>query len=384
MEKQRKPGEQGASWALIILLFILGLGPIALILLIIKLFGQDKQLPPPKTAGTEAKSIKAKKAVRKAMQTPPPRRSNAKWLKIAGAVVLGYGLFSAWGAVQNFLWMGFFPGQQLMRDFLTRSLPLLVAGGALMGSGCSMSRTLHRFRQYLAVMGDREAVSLQELSRAVGRSVRRVEKDLRQMMERNYFGGRAYIHQELGYLLRGEHAEEHLRAHLAEAEMQAKAPQAEQQNGAPAETEEGYSGILREIRRVNDEIADPVLSPKIDRLEMIAGKIFRIVEEEPEKARRIPSFFSYYLPTTQKLLDTYAKFDRAGVEGENLRQAKARIETTMDAIVQGFAHQLDPLYREDALDVDQDIRVMEYMLRRDMATAAQDFGLTLDAEEKRD
>lgn len=383
MEKQRKPGGDGISWALIILLFILHLEPIALILLFIKLFGRDKQLPPPKTTGTEAKRIKAKKAVRSAMRAPLPRRSNAKWLKIAGAVVLGYGLFTAWGAVQDFFWMGFFP-ERLLRDFLTRSVPLLAAGGALMGSGCSMSRTLHRFRQYLAVMGDREAVSLQELSHAVGRSVRRVEKDLRQMMERNYFGGRAYIHQELGYFLRGEHAEEHLRAHLAEAETQAKPPQAEQQNAAPAETEAGYSGILREIRRVNDEIADPVLSQKIDRLETIAGKIFRIVEEEPEKARRIPSFFSYYLPTTQKLLDAYAKFDRAGVEGENLRQAKARIETTMDAIVQGFAHQLDLLYQEDALDVDQDIRVMEYMLRRDMATVAQDFGLTLDTEEKRD
>lgn len=47
----------------------------------------------------------------------------------------------------------------------------------------------------------------------------------------------------------------------------------------------------------------------------------------------------------------------------------------MDNIVAGFEHQLDELYRTDAMDVDSDIRVMETMLRRDTASAADDFGL---------
>ena len=74
-------------------------------------------------------------------------------------------------------------------------------------------------------------------------------------------------------------------------------------------------------------------------------------------------------------MDSYAEFEAAGVEGENLRQAKSRIESTMDAIVRGFEHQLDELYKADALDVDSDIRVMETMLHRDTASVDQDFGL---------
>lgn len=80
---------------------------------------------------------------------------------------------------------------------------------------------------------------------------------------------------------------------------------------------------------------------------------------------------NYYLPTTQKLLDSYAEFEAAGVEGENLRQAKGRIEAAMDSIVRGFTHQLDELYQADAMDVDSDLRVMKNMLRRDTATVAQ-------------
>lgn len=151
----------------------------------------------------------------------------------------------------------------------------------------------------------------------------------------------------------------------------------------PKETEEGCSGILRRIRRANDAIADPGLSAKIDRLETITAKIFRAVEEDPKKRDRIDTFLNYYLPTTQKLLDSYAEFEAAGVEGENLRQAKARIESTMDLIIKGFEHQLDELYKADAMDVDSDIRVMETMLERDTASVEKDFGLGEFAAEQK-
>ena len=62
------------------------------------------------------------------------------------------------------------------------------------------------------------------------------------------------------------------------------------------------------------------------------------------------------------------------MEGENLRQAKERIEQTMDMIVEGFERQLDQLYSSDAMDVVTDIKVMEAMLNRDGASAAKDFG----------
>ena len=99
------------------------------------------------------------------------------------------------------------------------------------------------------------------------------------------------------------------------------------------------------------------------------------MENDPEKAKRIDKFLTYYLPTTQKLLDSYAQFESAGVEGENLSQAKARIASTMDMIIQGFSHQLDELYQADAMDVDSDIRVMETMFRRDTGSFSDDFGM---------
>lgn len=142
---------------------------------------------------------------------------------------------------------------------------------------------------------------------------------------------------------------------------------------------------LDEMRRLNDSIQDAAISAQIDRLEQVSGKIFRQVQKDPTQLPQIRKFMSYYLPTTLKLLENYASFEEAGVSGENLSQAKAKIEKTMDSIVAGFEHQLDELYRTDAMDIDSDIRVMETMLRRDTASVADDFGLnSSSAVQQRD
>ena len=60
----------------------------------------------------------------------------------------------------------------------------------------------------------------------------------------------------------------------------------------------------------------------------------------------------------------------------NLSRAQERIEETMDALIKGFDKQLDDLYRNEAMDIDSDIRVMENMLRRDTASVEDDFGLS--------
>ena len=114
---------------------------------------------------------------------------------------------------------------------------------------------------------------------------------------------------------------------------------------------------------------------QMDRLEEIAGKILKLVEEDPAKKNQAATFLNYYLPTTEKLLDSYADFEEAGVSGENLTQAKEKIRRTMDSIMAGFERQLDALYHADAMDVDSDIRVMETMLRRDGGSVEEDFGL---------
>lgn len=373
MASQKKKTDWG--WPLIIVLFVIGAWPIALVLLFMKLFKKDGQKQrvqaPPLSGSIPEKKETAPKARKTAgvTRSPAEKRSTARMLRIVGAIVAAVGLIACWEPIQMMIFMG--EVDLWYVEDLLAALALAAGGAAMLGSGTVMDRRLKRYAKYLAVLGDYEAMSLEQMSRTLGFSRGQVERDLEKMLDQGYFGPAAYLNMELGYLFRSGKAMEEMRA-----------KQAAQAAQTPKEAEEGYSGILRKIRRANDAIADPVLSAKIDRLEEITARIFRAVEEDPKKAGRIDTFLNYYLPTTQKLLDSYAEFEAAGVEGENLRQAKGRIESTMDAIVRGFEHQLDELYKADALDVDSDIRVMETMLRRDTATVEEDFGLGAAAQKK--
>ena len=380
MSAKRQKDEGWISWGLIVLLFIFGLSPLALVLLFLKLFGvgsgekKQQAAPPPlqETTGQRtservgrqvSQPNRAQKTVHQVMKAPSQKKSTARTLMIVGAILAAVGLVACAEPVEMIAWS---KDLFLYLEDLLSALAMLVGGGAMLGSGLAMNRSMKRYAQYLAVMGDRPAMSVEELARVTGFSQRRVTKDLQAMISKGFFGGKAYLNRELGYFFRSSQADEDWQRRQEEAE-EAAAP--------PKEAEEGYSGILRNIRRANDRIADPVLSAKIDRLEEVTAKIFQAVEADPKKRSSIDTFLNYYLPTTQKLLDSYAEFEATGVEGANLGQAKDRIEKTMDSIVAGFEHQLDELYKMDAMNVDSDIRVMETMLRRDTASAEKDFGL---------
>ena len=357
------------SWIFIIVMLSVA-WPVGLILLISKLSdssGRKNRAPRQASAQAAAQAQpKVQQTMQQVTKTPVYTDKSAKTMKTIGAVlgILGcLALFSAVGenlsyAVQYSEWWFFL--RQLFYP-----VGMLASGAALLLGSGGLKRRQRRYATYLRTAGQKPAVPLAHLARAADVSEKRLEKDLDAMLEKGLWGENAYIDKGSGMLFRSQEAAS---AYFAAANA-AKQPQ---EAPAPAE---GYDGVLRQIRDLNDRIADEALSAKIDRLEQVSGSIFKAIEDDEDKRAAAGKFLNYYLPTTLKLLENYAAFEEAGVSGENLSQAKAKIEKTMDSIVAGFEHQLDELYRSDAMDIDSDIRVMETMLRRDTASVADDFGL---------
>ena len=122
---------------------------------------------------------------------------------------------------------------------------------------------------------------------------------------------------------------------------------------------------LKEMRRLDDNIADEVISRQIRRLEELSGKIFDQVKQRPEKLPQIRKFMSYYLPTTLKLLNTYDRMGGQGISGGNVGATMERVENIMGTIVTAFEKQLDALFGAEALDISTDITVLENMLARE-------------------
>ena len=379
----KKNNNDLGSWIFIAVMFAVA-WPVGLILLLSKLsegggrkMRQQARDAWQRTAAgsaeakpAQARASAAKNTVRKVTETPNYSDKGAKTMKIIGAVV---GILGAFFLVQQ---VDYFELRYAIKwhdwmDLLRQVFyPMgMMAGGVslLLGSG-AMKRRQRRFATYLRTAGKKPAVPLDYLARAADVSRKRVEKDVNLMLEKGMWGDEAYIDLGSGMLFRSQAA---ATAYFDKTRQ----PQQTPEPAVPPQASEGYAGTLRQIRELNDRIADEALSAKIDRIEQVSGRIFKAIEDTPAKKNAAGTFLNYYLPTTLKLLENYASFEEAGVSGENLSQAKAKIEKTMDSIVAGFEHQLDELYRTDAMDIDSDIRVMETMLRRDTASVADDFGL---------
>ena len=122
---------------------------------------------------------------------------------------------------------------------------------------------------------------------------------------------------------------------------------------------------IAEMKRLDDNIADPTISAQIVRLQQLSGRIFTQVEQHPEKLPQIRKFMNYYLPTTLKLLNAYDRMGQQDVKGENITATMQKVAGMMATIVLAFEKQLDNLFGAEALDLSADMVVLENMMARE-------------------
>ena len=372
-------------WFVIILLFAGGGWPIALFLLIRKLFSSDiprsqrREAPylsreqelkrqqeelerMKKKFQQEQTTRKAKQAIRSILKSPKENKNTSWLMTIAGALIMAVAVF--WGipaAIQSGTIYA-----------ISTAIGALLGGGCVLTSGILMRRAMQRYTAYLAIIGPNEAMEIDTIAKKVGVKRKQAEQDLQKMIEKGYFGDTAYINKELGYIFMSSRADEEL-ARAREAAMQ-KTREASKKE-AVKQNAEAYDQILAKIRDVNDRIPDEAMTEKINQIESITREIFRAVEQEPEKRGKIDRFMSYFLPTTLKLLESYANLERTNIAGKNISQSKKSIEIAMDTVVDGFKHQLDELYKSDAVSIETEVDVLTKMINRETVTAKQEFGL---------
>ena len=241
---------------------------------------------------------------------------------------------------------------------LAGSVTLLFAGAGFLFAGWKL-RTGRRMRKKISnIVGNAPYMKIQEIADAIPCNYAKCCKHLENCIDKGVFGENAYLDMRTGTLVvRG--------APPAPQPAPAAAPKAQPEE---AKAEDNYAQILNQLRALNDAIPGEEMSDKISRLEAVSAKIFAQAKQNPDKLPQMRKFMDYYLPTALKLLKTYAELDAQGVEGENIRESKQRIEQVMDTLVTAFEAQLDRLFEDDALDVSTDIDVMENMLRADGLT----------------
>ena len=235
----------------------------------------------------------------------------------------------------------------------------IVGGGVALFARQIINRRARRLTKYITVMGFDDAKSVDEIAEITGFSRSLIRKDLNYLAERGYFGNSAYFDIGLDSIV--------LSPEAAENERSIRYAQEHVNNNAGSNN---YASILANMRRLRGEILDPQISQKVDHLIEVTAKIFKTVEENPQKEPLIKKFTEYYLPSTSKLLRSYSTLEKQGITGKNITSAKQDIERILDSLTEGYERQLDKLFDADALDISSDVDVLETMLKQDGLTSS--------------
>ena len=258
-------------------------------------------------------------------------------------------------------------------------LVLASAGGLMLWQGCRIRKRLARAERYLKLAGEEMYIWMRDLSARTGLSEARLRRQVKGMIRDGFFpeghmdeDGSIFVLNDETWEQYLEEREEYEAKQIAEQEkvrqekQNAKSEQEESpEREAQRRLEQEGHDYMEQLRELNLQIPGEVISNKLYQLDYLLNRIFTALREHPEKSAQMRRFMEYYLPTTVKLVESYAEFDRAGVEGENIKKAKCEIEKTMDTIISAFEKVLDDLYQDAAFEAAADAKVLKTILAQD-------------------
>ena len=236
----------------------------------------------------------------------------------------------------------------------------LLGGAVTFFSRNNFANKISRFKNYNAFIEGRGVIPISDIAQMAGLSPKKVKNDLQAMINNGYLDSSIYIDNELDCLVISAEEAHKLRTSIKDLVDE------------PAISDDSigqYKASLAELREAGEFISDETISQKVSRLEDLTKKIFKIIEENPQKKPQLRRFTTYYLPTTLKLVRSYATLEKQGVKGENIMSTKKSIGDILDTLSTGFEQQLDQLFKSDAIDIAADISVLENLMQQDGLTS---------------
>jgi len=150
-----------------------------------------------------------------------------------------------------------------------------------------------------------------------------------------------------------------------------------------ASADTGNAGLDRQIEEArnqldrlshyNDQLPDPAISEKLDRMVRAGEAILTALEQNPDRLGEVRRFLNYFLPTAEKLMNSYVSFAQSPVKGENVLTAMKSVENSLGMVADAFEKQHDSLYRNESYNIEAEVRVLETLLKGEGLAGGNDF-----------
>lgn len=231
--------------------------------------------------------------------------------------------------------------------------------------GSHLNNRNYRFKQYVNELRGKEFIEIEKLANRTKRSVKFVKKDLKDLIQRQYFLQGHLDSKETLLITSDSIYAEYQKMEESVKQQEIEANRYEKYSDECRQILEEGRRYINRLDQLNDVIVDAVMSQKLDHLKAVMEKIFASLEKSPDLAEELQKFINYYLPTTMKLVEAYHELDVQPIKGENISKTKKEIEDSLDTINQAFENLLDSLFEEQAWDISSDISVLKTMFAQE-------------------
>ncbi len=122
---------------------------------------------------------------------------------------------------------------------------------------------------------------------------------------------------------------------------------------------------LEEFEQMRPFIANENVRKSVKRLEITTRRMLQDAEADPNDVAAIQKFFNKYMPTTRKLVRTYAELSQFKATSGNIGKSTKNIETMLRDIADAFDKKFVSLYDNNLMDIESDMDVMRTLMNRD-------------------
>ena len=263
---------------------------------------------------------------------------------------IAYGFFSA-DTIAAFL-------------FLFISAAVFAVGTVISQRNMILARDFFRIRREIQ---DQSVLAVEDIVTALNKPQQTVAAEINHMIRKDYLPQARLV--EGGDLLLVDHAAYKaykdnymgrtvpVKEHVPEIE-ESETPTDDDR----AVAMDDYEKTLKEQRA---RAHDGALKDKISALLKLLDAIRHAVNTDPGRVESLNKFVDYYTPTTIKLIERYLQFESSSVITDSIRKTMDDILRSLDKVIDGYEKLLDTLYKDDLLDLNAEMDVMETVMKQD-------------------
>ena len=124
-------------------------------------------------------------------------------------------------------------------------------------------------------------------------------------------------------------------------------------------------GVPRGIFENEHEAPKLEVYEKLERLELLLGRLFVCIKEYPENLSQADRLLDYYLPSVLKLIRVYEDMEKQPIQSVHIIKTRMEIAESLDTVNQALEAMYDDIFQDVAMDISSDIKVLETMLAKD-------------------